>query len=123
MKNISANQAPAAIGPYSHAVEVSGMLYLSGQIALSSETGEIVQGGIAEQTEQVLRNIKSVLKAAGSDISRVVKTTCYLTNMNDFTAFNEIYARHFNSKPARSCMAVSALPRGALVEIEVLAEV
>jgi len=123
VKNISANQAPAAIGPYSHAVEVSGMLYLSGQIALSSETGEIVQGGIAEQTEQVLRNIKSVLKAAGSDISRVVKTTCYLTNMNDFTAFNEIYARHFNSKPARSCMAVSALPRGALVEIEVLAEV
>ncbi|MCL1885457.1 MAG: RidA family protein [Dehalococcoidia bacterium] len=122
MKNISAEQAPEAIGPYSHANEAGGMLYLSGQIPLEPKTGELIQGNIAAQTEQTIHNIKAVLKAAGSDISRVVKSTCFLTDMNDFTEFNNVYARHFTSKPARSCVAVSALPRGSRVEIEVIAE-
>jgi 2-iminobutanoate/2-iminopropanoate deaminase len=123
MKHTSADQAPAAIGPYSHAIEAGGMLYLSGQIPLDPQTGAIIQGGITEQTEQVLRNIKSLLAAASSDISQVVKTTCFLTDMNDFAAFNKVYARYFTGKPARSCVAVSALPRGARVEIEVIAEI
>jgi len=122
MQYISANQAPTAIGPYSHAIKANGMLYLSGQLPLEPKSGEILQGGIAEQTKQVLRNITAVLTAAGSDISKVVKTTCFLIDMNDFAAFNEIYASHFTHKPARSCVAVSALPRGARVEVEVVAE-
>jgi 2-iminobutanoate/2-iminopropanoate deaminase len=123
MERISTNQAPAAIGPYSQAVKTGNMLYLSGQIPLVPETGELIHGGIIEQTEQVLHNIKSVLSAAGSDVSQVVKSTCFLTDMNDFAAFNEVYARHFTGKPARSCIVVLALPRGARVEIEVIAEV
>lgn len=122
MQYISANQAPTAIGPYSHAIKANGMLYLSGQLPLEPKSGEILQGGIAEQTKQVLRNITAVLTAAGSDISKVVKTTCFLIDMNDFAAFNEVYASHFTHKPARSCVAVSALPRGARVEVEVVAE-
>jgi 2-iminobutanoate/2-iminopropanoate deaminase len=122
MKHISADQAPVAIGPYSHAIKAGDMLYLSGQIPLDPKTSETIHGDITEHTEQVIRNIKSVLTAAGSDISQVVKSTCFLTDMNDFAAFNEVYARHFTSKPARSCVAVSALPRNAKVEIEVVAE-
>jgi len=122
MQHIFANQAPTAIGPYSHAIKANGMLYLSGQLPLEPKSSKIIQGGIAEQTEQVLRNIAAVLTAAGSDISKVVKTTCFLTDMNDFAAFNEVYASHFTHKPARSCVAVSALPRSARVEVEVVAE-
>jgi 2-iminobutanoate/2-iminopropanoate deaminase len=123
MNIISTNSAPAAIGPYSQAVVVDGLLFASGQIPLSPETGIVVSGGIKEQTEQVMQNIAAVLAAAGSDFSQVIKTTCFLTSMENFTVFNEIYSQYFTGKPARSCVAVSALPRGALVEIEVIAKV
>jgi 2-iminobutanoate/2-iminopropanoate deaminase len=123
MKIISTNKAPSAIGPYSQAIIANGFLFASGQIPLSPETGSIVEGGIAEQTEQVMQNIKAVLAAAGSDFSKIVKTTCFLTNMSDFAAFNEIYSKYFTGKPARSCVAVSALPRGAAVEVEIIAEI
>lgn len=121
MKVISTQLAPSAIGPYSQAIVANGMLFASGQIPLSPKTGAVVDGGITEQTEQVIRNIEAVLTATGSDFSKVVKTTCFLKSMDDFAAFNEVYARHFIGKPARSCVAVSALPRDVLVEIEVVA--
>jgi 2-iminobutanoate/2-iminopropanoate deaminase len=120
---ISTESAPAAIGPYSQAILVDGFLFASGQIPLLPETGDMVQGGINEQAEQVMKNIAAVLEAAGSDFSRVVKTTCFLTNMDNFAAFNEVYSRYFTGKPARSCVAVSALPRGVLVEVEVIAKI
>jgi 2-iminobutanoate/2-iminopropanoate deaminase len=120
---ISTDSAPAAIGPYSQAILVDGMLFASGQIPLSPETGAVVQGGIKEQAEQVMKNIAAVLAAAGSDLTQVVKTTCFLTNMDDFAAFNEVYSQYFTGKPARSCVAVSALPRGVLVEVEVIAKI
>jgi len=123
MKTISTNSAPAAIGPYSQAIIADGFLFASGQIPLSTETGAVVSGGIKEQTEQVMKNISAVLAAADSDFTKVVKTTCFLTSMEHFTAFNEIYAQYFTGKPARSCVAVSALPRGVLVEVEVIAKV
>jgi len=121
MQVISSNSAPAAIGPYSQAIVVNGLLFTSGQIPLSPETGAVIGDNIREQTEQVIRNIEAVLTAANCDFSQVVKTTCFLTNMNDFAAFNEVYSKYFTSKPARSCVAVLALPRGVLVEIEVIA--
>jgi len=123
MKTISTNSAPAAIGPYSQAIVADGFLFASGQIPLSPETGAVVSGGIKEQTEQVMQNIAAVLAAADSDFTKVVKTTCFLTSMENFSAFNEIYAQYFTGKPARSCVAVSALPRGVLVEVEVIAKV
>jgi 2-iminobutanoate/2-iminopropanoate deaminase len=123
MKVISTNSAPAAIGPYSQAIVVEGLLFASGQIPLSPETGAVVSGGIKEQATQVMQNIAAVLTAAESDFTKVVKTTCFLTSMEHFTAFNEIYAQYFTGKPARSCVAVSALPRGVLVEVEVIAKV
>jgi len=123
MKTISTDLAPAAIGPYSQAVIIDGFLFASGQIPLLPETGEMVSGGIKEQTEQVMQNISAVLKAAESDFTKVIKTTCFLTSMENFTAFNEVYAQYFTGKPARSCVAVSALPRGVLVEVEVIAKV
>jgi len=123
MKVISTDSAPAAIGPYSQAIAADGLLFASGQIPLSPETGAVVPGGIKEQAGQVMKNIEAVLKAAGSDFSQVVKTTCFLTNMDDFTAFNETYSQYFTGKPARSCVAVSALPRGVLVEVEVIAKI
>jgi len=123
MKIISTNSAPAAIGPYSQAIIADGLLFASGQIPLSPETGEVVSGGIKEQTEQVMKNIAAVLAAAEGDFTKVVKTTCFLTSMEHFTAFNEIYTQYFTGKPARSCVAVSALPRGVLVEVEVIAKV
>jgi len=123
MKTISTNSAPAAIGPYSQAIAVDGLLFASGQIPLSPETGAVVSGGIKEQAEQVMRNVAAVLAAAGSDFSQAVKTTCFLTSMDDFAAFNEVYAQYFTGKPARSCVAVSALPRGVLVEVEVIAKI
>jgi len=123
MKVISTDSAPAAIGPYSQAIIADGLLFASGQIPLSPETGAVVSGGIKEQAEQVMRNIAAVLAAAGSDFTKVVKTTCFLTSMDNFTAFNEVYAHYFTGKPARSCVAVSALPRGVLVEVEVIAKI
>jgi len=122
MKTIISNEAPAAIGPYSHAVEAGGLLFTSGQIPILPATGEIIDGGIKEQAEQVIKNLKAVLNSAGSDLDHVVKTVCFLTDMTNFAAFNEVYAAHFTSKPARSCVAVRALPKGALVEIEAVAE-
>jgi len=123
MNIISTDSAPAAIGPYSQAVSIEGLLFASGQIPLSPENGGVVEGGIQEQTEQVMRNIGAVLAAGGCDFSNVIKTTCFLVNMADFAPFNEIYSKYFTGKPARSCVAVSALPRGVLVEVEVIARV
>jgi len=122
MKTIISNEAPAAIGPYSHAVITGSTIFTSGQIPILPATGELVDGGIKEQAEQVIKNLKAVLVSAGSDINRVIKTTCFLTDMANFGAFNEVYAAHFTNKPARSCVAVRALPKGALVEIEAVAE-
>jgi 2-iminobutanoate/2-iminopropanoate deaminase len=124
MKIISTNSAPVAIGPYSQAVIADGFLFASGQIPLSPETGAVVSGGIKEQAGQVMQNIAAVLTAAGSDFSQVVKATCFLTSMDNFAAFNEVYAQYFTAnKPARSCVAVSALPRGVMVEVEVIAKI
>ena len=122
MKTIVSEKAPAAIGPYSHAVETGGLLFTSGQIPILPATGELIDGGIKEQAEQVIKNLKTVLASAGSDLEHVVKTVCFLTDMANFAAFNEVYAVHFTGKPARSCVAVRALPKGALVEIEAIAE-
>ena len=122
MKAIQTSAAPAAIGPYSQAMVSGGYVYTSGQIPLSPESGQIIGSTISEQTEQVCKNIGNLLKAAGSSIDRVVKTTCFLADMNDFAAFNEVYAKHFTGKPARSTVAVKGLPRNALVEVETIAE-
>jgi 2-iminobutanoate/2-iminopropanoate deaminase len=122
MKLVQTNAAPAAIGPYSQAFSSGNLVFTSGQIPLSAETGEVAGKTIAEQTEQVIKNLKAVLEAAGSSLAAVVKTTCFLADMGDFAAFNEVYARHFTGKPARSTVAVKQLPRSVLVEIEVIAE-
>ena len=121
MEIITSKGAPAAIGPYSQAVAVNGLVYTSGQLALLPETGEMVEGGVARQTEQLLENLRAVLAAAGCGLGDVVKTTCFLADMGDFAAFNEVYARYFPGKPARSCVAVRALPKGALAEVEAVA--
>ena len=121
MNKIHTDKAPAAIGPYSQAVTVNGLVFSSGQIALVPETGQIVEGGITEQTHQVMNNLNAVLEAAGSSMDLVIRTTCYLADMKDFATFNEIYASYITGKPARSCVAVKELPKGALVEVEVTA--
>ncbi len=121
MKKIFTEKAPAAVGPYSQAIEVNGMIYTSGQIPLDPASGTIVGGNVTEQAEQVMKNLKAVLEAAGTSTDNVVKTLCFLTNMGDFAAFNEVYGRYFTEKPARSCVEVSALPKGALCEVEVVA--
>ena len=113
--------APADIGSYSQAIAVNGLVYTSGQIAINPATGSIDAQGIEAQTEQVIRNLKAVLEAAGSSLTKVVKTTCFLQSMGDFAAFNAVYEKYFTGKPARSCVEVSKLPKGALVEIEVTA--
>ncbi len=118
MKIVSTNNAPGAIGPYSQAVIAGGMVYTSGQIAIDPATGNMVEGGVKEQTEQVCKNVKALLEASGTSIEKVVKTTCFLADMADFAAFNEIYAGYFTGKPARSCVAVKTLPKGALVEVD-----
>ena len=123
METVTSKAAPSAIGPYSQAIIENGLVFTSGQIPLLPESGEMVEGGVKEQAEQVIKNLKAVLTAAGSDLSHVIKTTCFLTDMKDFAAFNEVYSIHFIGKPARSCIAVLALPRGAKVEIEAVAEV
>jgi 2-iminobutanoate/2-iminopropanoate deaminase len=122
MEIIQTAGAPAAIGPYSQAVVSGGLVFTSGQIPLSPDTGELSGKDIAEQTARVIENLKAVLEAAGTDLSRVVKTTCFLADMKDFSAFNEVYAKSFTGRPARSTVAVKALPRNALVEIEAVAE-
>ena len=121
MKKISTDKAPAAIGPYSQAVEAGGFLYASGQIPIDPSTGEIVTGGIEIQAEQAIKNAGEILKAAGTDYEHVVKTTCFLAEMGDFSAFNAVYEKYFTGKPARSCVAVKALPKGVLCEVEVTA--
>ena len=113
MQTIHTQQAPAAIGPYSQAIRANGFVFTSGQIALDPATGKVVEGGIAEQTKRICENIKAVLAAAGCTLDDVIKTTCFLADMNDFAAFNEVYGQYFTSKPARSCVAVKALPKKA----------
>ena len=120
MQVIHTDKAPAAVGPYSQAIKAGNTLYLSGQIAINPAEGKIVATTIEEQAEQCCRNIEAVLKEAGTDMSTVVKTTCFLAEIADFKAFNEVYAKHFISKPARSCVAVKDLPAGALCEIEAI---
>ena len=123
MKVVQTSAAPAAIGPYSQAFISGNLVFTSGQIPLSPGTGEVAGAGISEQTEQVVKNLKAVLEAAGSSLLKVVKTTCFLADMNDFAAFNEVYAKHFTGKPARSTVAVRQLPKSVLVEIEAVAEI
>ena len=124
MKTISTANAPAAIGPYAQGNIAGGLLFASGQIQLDPETGEIVGSTIEEQTAQVMKNVAAILEAAGTDFDHVVKTTCFLNDMNDFAAFNAEYAKSFGEvRPARSAVAVEKLPKGALVEVEVIAEV
>ena len=120
---ISTPNAPAAIGPYSQAVVVGGFVYTSGQIPIVPETGNIEATDITSQTEQVMKNLGAVLTAAGSSFKKAIKTTCFLSDISHFAAFNEVYAKYFTEKPARSCVAVKDLPKGALVEVEVIAEV
>lgn len=123
MEYISTNKAPKAIGPYSQAVKAGNFLFTSGQIPLDPESGEIKGTEIKEQAERVCENLKAVLEEAGSDFSRVIKTTCFLSDMADFAAFNEVYSKYFISKPARSCVAVKTLPKNVLVEVELIAEI
>ena len=121
MKYTSTSKAPGAIGPYSQAISVNGFLYTSGQIALDPDTGNIAGDTIAEQTEQACKNLQAVLEANDLDFSKVVKTTCFLSDMSYFASFNEVYAKYFISKPARSCVAVKTLPKNVLCEIELIA--
>ncbi len=121
LKKVSTNKAPSAIGPYSQAIICGDMLYTSGQIPINPETGSVDAQGIVAQTEQVMKNLSAVLAEAGTSFENVVKTTCFLYNISDFGAFNEVYAKYFTSKPARSCVAVKDLPKGALCEVELIA--
>lgn len=122
MEYVSTAHAPGAIGPYSQAVKANGMLFTSGQIAINPETNTVEAKTIEEQTTQVCENLKAVCKAAGTSLEKAVKTTCFLADINDFAAFNEVYGKYFTAKPARSCVAVKDLPKGVLCEVEVIAE-
>ena len=123
LKKISTEKAPAAIGPDSQGIIYNGMLFASGQIPIIPATGELAQGDIKVQAEQVCVNIAAILEAAGTDFTKVIKTTCFLADMGDFAAFNEVYAKYFTEKPARSCVAVKTLPKNVLCEVEILAAV
>ena len=123
MKKIYTENAPAAIGPYSQAIVHGDIVFTSGQIPINPETGNVEAEGIVAQTEQVMKNLGAVLAAAGSSYEKAIKTTCFLYDMADFAAFNEVYAKYFTEKPARSCVAVKTLPKGVLVEVEVIAEI
>ena len=123
IKKISTEKAPAAIGPYSQAAVLGNIVFTSGQIPINPETGIVEAVGITAQTEQVMNNLGAILEAAGSSYEKAVKTTCFLADMSDFVAFNEVYAKYFTEKPARSCVAVKTLPRGVLVEVEVIASI
>ena len=122
-KKIATDKAPQAIGPYSQAMVVGGLVFTSGQIAINPASGNIEAADVVGQTEQVMKNLGEVLAAAGASFESAVKTTCFLADIADFAAFNEIYGKYFTGKPARSCVAAKALPKGALVEVEVIAEV
>ena len=119
---VETNKAPAAIGPYSQGLTLGNLIFTSGQIPLNPETGVLEGENITEQTHRVCKNLETVLSAAGGSLQSAVKTVCFLANMADFAAFNEVYAQYFTEKPARSCVAVKDLPKGALVEVEVVAE-
>jgi 2-iminobutanoate/2-iminopropanoate deaminase len=122
MEYIATNNAPNAIGPYSQAVKANGLLFTSGQIAINPKTNAVEAKTIEEQTTQVCENLKAVVEAAGTTMEKVVKTVCFLADINDFAAFNEVYGKYFVSKPARSCVAVKDLPKGVLCEVELIAE-
>lgn len=122
MNKIHTDKAPAAVGPYSQAVVSGNLVYTSGQIALDPATGTLVGSTIEEQAEQVMKNLVAVLEAAGTKPENAVRTMCFLTDMNDFAAFNEVYAKYFTGKPARSCVAVASLPKGAICEVEAIVE-
>ena len=123
LKTVSTEKAPAAIGPYSQAIVCGELVFTSGQIPINPATGNVEAVTIEEQAEQVMKNLGAVLSAAGSDFTKAVKTTCFLANMGDFAAFNAVYAKYFTTKPARSCVAVKDLPKGVLVEVEVVASI
>ncbi len=123
LKKISTDKAPAAIGPYSQAIMANGFLFTSGQIPINPATGNVDAEGITAQAEQVMINLKAVLEEAGTSFDNVVKTTCFIADMGDFAAFNEVYAKYITSAPARSCVAVKALPKGVLCEVEAVAVV
>ena len=121
IRRIHTENAPAAVGPYSQAIEVNGIVYSSGQIPIDPATGEIVEGDIKVQTERVMKNLLAVLEAAGTKQENIVKTMCFLADMGDFAAFNEVYAEYITEKPARSCVVVKTLPKNVLCEVEVIA--
>ena len=123
MQKVYTNKAPEALGPYTQAIKSAGLVFTSGQIAINPETGNIEGTDIASQTEQVCKNLAEVLKQAGSSLEKAVKTTCFLKEMGDFAAFNEVYGKYFTEKPARSCVAVKQLPKNALVEVELIASI
>lgn len=123
LQKVFTEKAPAAIGPYSQGILVNGMLFASGQIPINPATGEIEGTDITAQAQQVMKNVGAILAEAGTDYTKVVKTTCFLADMGDFAAFNEVYARYFTGKPARSCVAVKTLPKNVLCEVEVIAAV
>lgn len=123
IKKISTTKAPAAIGPYCQATVVNGMVFTSGQLGLNPETGDFAGATIAQQAEQALKNLGAILKEAGTGYDNIIKTTCFLSDMGDFAAFNEIYAKYITNTPARSCVAVKTLPKNALVEVEAIAVV
>ena len=123
ISKVATDKAPAAIGPYSQTIVHGGLVFTSGQIPINPATGNIDAVGITEQTEQVMKNLDAVLSEAGSSFDKAIKTTCFLADIADFSEFNEVYARYFTGNPARSCVAVRSLPKGALVEVEVVAEI
>ena len=123
LKKVSTSSAPAAIGPYSQAIIYGNIVFTSGQIPINPATGNIETTTIEDQTEQVMKNLGAVLESAGTSFDKAIKTTCFLANISDFVAFNGVYAKYFTSKPARSCVAVKDLPKGALVEVEVIASI
>ena len=123
LKKVATTNAPAAIGPYSQGIIAGNILFASGQIAINPASGEIEATDIVGQTQQVMKNIGAILAEAGTDYTKVIKTTCFLADMNDFATFNEIYAKYFTEKPARSCVAVKTLPKNVLCEVEVIAEI
>ena len=123
LKKVSTDKAPAAIGPYSQAIVCGNFVFTSGQIPINPETNTVEAETIQNQAEQVMKNLKAVLEKAGSSLEKAIKTTCFLADIKDFAEFNEVYARYFTEKPARSCVAVKDLPKGVLVEVEVIAEI
>ena len=122
MKKIQTTKAPAAVGPYSQAIVSGGLVFTSGQIAINPATNTVEASDIAGQTEQIMKNLSTLLESAGSSMDKAIKTTCFLANMDDFAAFNEVYGKYFTSLPARSCVAVKTLPKNVLAEVEVIAE-